>query len=158
MRTKYLSRLPGAVLVILLILAAGSPALGHEPGCSLATLDGLYVFSATGFVTPPGAAAIPKAIVELIRFSGDGTVTVPSVTLSVNGAITSASPGAPGTYTVAELVPPDDVCLGTLTFSSGNAFNLFIPLKGARIWMIQTNLNPNNSGNVFEGTARKIAR
>src|SRR5207249_6102092 len=99
-----------------------------------------------------------KAIVELIRFSGDGTVTVPSVTLSVNGAITSASPGAPGTYTVAELVPPDDVCLGTLTFSSGNAFNLFIPLKGARIWMIQTNLNPNNSGNVFEGTARKIAR
>ena len=89
---------------------------------------------------------------------GDGTVTVPSVTLSVNGAITSASPGAPGTYTVAELVPPDDVCLGTLTFSSGNAFNLFIPLKGARIWMIQTNLNPNNSGNVFEGTARKIAR
>jgi hypothetical protein len=48
------------------------------------------------------------------------------------------------------------VCLGTLTFSSGNAFNLFIPLNGARIWMIQT--NPNNSGNVFEGTARKIAR
>jgi len=158
MRTRYLAQLPGVVVVILLILAAGTPVSGHEHGCSPDTLDGLYVFSATGFVTPPGAAAIPKAIVELIRFDGNGSVTVPSVTLSVNGAITSLSPGAPGIYTVAELVPPDGVCVGTLTFTSGNAFNLFFPLNGARIWMIQTSLNPNNSGNVFEGTARKIVR
>lgn len=158
MRTKHVSRLPGVVLVVLLIVVVGTPAFGHDHGCSLATLDGLYVFSATGFVTPQGAAAVPKAIVEVIRFHGDGTVTTPAVTVSVNGAITSASPGAPGTYTVSELVPPDDACVGTLTFSSGTAFSLFIPLEGAKIWMIQTNINPNNSGNVFEGTAKKIAR
>jgi hypothetical protein len=161
MRTKYSPRLPRVVMVILLVLGVRTPAFGRDnDACSLATLDGLYVFSATGFVTPPGVAAVPKAIVELIRFNGDGTVTTPAVTLRVDSQpVTSASPGSPGTYTVADLVPPDGACLGTLPFASGNTFNLVIPREGKRkIWLIQTNFNPGNVGNIFQGTATKIAR
>ncbi len=43
--------------------------------------------------------------------------------------------------------------MGALTFTSGVRFDLFIPLKGEKIWMIQT--TPNN---VFQGTATKVSR
>ena len=66
--------------------------------CSLAQADqrgdqlqlenaaGTYVFSATGFNIVAGVAQ-PKAIIEVIEFNGDGTLSVGAVTLSVNGAI-----------------------------------------------------------------------
>jgi hypothetical protein len=140
-----------AVLALLLVAV---PAFANDHGCSLARLDGLYIFRASGFITPPGAAPIPKAINELIRFNGDGTASVPGVTVSIGGAITALPVGDPGHYTVADLVPPDGVCSGTLAFGTGGpAFNLVFPLHAGRIWLIQT--NPNN---VFEGTATKLAR
>jgi hypothetical protein len=90
---------------------------------------GLYVFSATGFVTPPGVAAVPTAIVERVSFNSDGTVTTPAV-IESRPAL-SLSPGAPGTYTVAGLVQPDRACSATLTFNdaTGNTFNVIIALE-----------------------------
>jgi len=159
MTTSRSARILRTVMVILLALTVGTPAFAHDHGCSLSALHGLYVFSATGFVTPSGVAAVPKAIVELIRFNGDGTVTTPAVTLTVDSqAPLALSPGAPGTYTVADLAPRDAACLGTLTFSGGNTFNLVFPHDGEpRIWLIQTNPNPGNVGNVLQGAAVKIA-
>jgi len=156
------------IVIVLLVMLMAAPVFardndGRDDDCSQATLKGLYVFAASGFATPPGATPVPKAIVELIRFNGDGTVTTPAVSLRVDTqAITFASPGAPGTYTVADLVPPDGACLGTLAFHDmlGNTFNLVIPRDGAKtIWLIQTNFNApaNVVGNVFQGTAVKIA-
>ena len=48
------------------------------------TLDGLYVFTAPGFNIVAGVPQ-PKAIVELIDFHGDGELTVPAATVSING-------------------------------------------------------------------------
>ena len=62
-------------------------------------------------------------------------------------------PGGTGSYTVEDLVPADGGCAGSLTFTDGPSFDLFIPQKGEAIRMIQT--NPNN---VFQGMATKVSR
>jgi len=146
---------------LLLAIVSSVPGVGMaDPPvqCTVAALDGLYVFAATGFfglpVTSTSAPAQPKAIVELIRFNGDGSLDVPGATRSLNGTIAEIPAGGTGTYTVADLVPPDRACTGTLVFSpSGPHFNLFIAPDGNQIRMIQT-----DTGNVFQGTATKLSR
>ena len=103
-------------------LALGAPGAvlandGH--GCTLKSLHGRYVFTARGF-TIVGAAAQPKAIVEIIDFDGDGGVSVPKATVSLNGQILRLSPGASGTYTL------DEACTGTIMFAdrNGTAFDV----------------------------------
>jgi hypothetical protein len=114
--------------------------------CALDTLDGLYIFTATGYNIVSGVAQ-PKAIVEVIRFNGDGTLTVPAATHSINGVVAQSPSGGTGTYTV------DAGCTGTLAFTGGPSFDLFIPLKGDELWMIQTNQNT-----VFQGNVVKVSR
>jgi hypothetical protein len=113
--------------------------------CTLGTLRGSYLYVASGF-NIVGGVAQPKAIHEAIEFNGDGTLTVPSVTLSVNGNI-SHPPGAPGDYTV------EADCRGTLVFSSGQTYDIVVALDGTTVWMFQT--NPNT---VFQGTATRLER
>jgi hypothetical protein len=154
MRTKGCSWLTGLVSAVLLTFVVGSPAFGNgHDHCTVAALDDLYVFTATGFSvpTPPGPA-LPKAIIELIRFNGDGTLTVPGVTVSLNGVIPPVPPGGTGTYTVTD-VPGDEACAGTIVFASGTSFNTVFAHSAKTIYMIQT--NPTN---VFQGTATKLSR
>jgi hypothetical protein len=114
--------------------------------CGLETLQGRYVFSATGFVINPATGVVqPKAIVEIIDFNGDGTLAVPAATRSVNGTIIRSDPSV-GSYTVM------DDCTGTITFE-GPAFDIFIAPRGDQAWLIQT--NPNN---VFQGSATRTSR
>ena len=145
-----------ALALLAAAIASGESGVAlAAPGnkCPATTLNGLYVFSATGFTTATDPAQ-PKAIVEWIRFNGDGTLDVPGATRSLNGVIAQIPPGGTGSYTIADLVPPDGGCMGTLTFlPSGPHFNLFIPPKAAEIWMIQTDAN-----NVFQGTATRVSR
>lgn len=132
--------LPGAV-------SAGERGRWHE--CSVETIDGLYVFSASGSSLVNGVWQ-PKAIVEQIQFNGDGTLTVPAATVANragDGAITRATPGSAGTYTL------DENCTGTLQFTPGPSFDLFGSPSGLQFEMIQTNAN-----NVIEGTARRATR
>jgi hypothetical protein len=136
-----------------LSLAAGAMLLGMsgialaDNDCGLKTfmLRGNYVFATTGF-TIVGGVAQPKAIVEVINFNGDGTLTVPAFTRSINGVIAKNTPGVvgTGTYTV------EQSCTGTLSFSGGPSFDIFISSRGDTIWMIQS-----NQDNVFQGTATK---
>jgi hypothetical protein len=70
--------------------------------CSDATLNGLYVFTVSGF-NILGGVAQPKAIVELIRFNGDGSLTVPASAVSINGVITRSPPDGPGSYEVEQI-------------------------------------------------------
>ena len=58
-----------------MVLADDEKSNGGK-NCTVATLDGLYVFAASGFIIPASGPAQPKAIVEWIRFNGDGTVFV----------------------------------------------------------------------------------
>jgi hypothetical protein len=126
-------------------IALGMSSIASAAGnCNLQTLHGSYVFTASGATIIDGVAQ-SKAIIELIEFNGDGTLSVPGATRSVNGVIARTPAGGGGTYTV------DARCTGTIAFD-GPAFDIFISPKGDKIWMIQT-----NSGSVFEGVSEITA-
>src|SRR5262249_37366137 len=105
----------------------------EERACTLETLRGSYVFAASGF-NIVGWGAQPKAVQNALEFNGDGTVTVPAQSLSLNGNIIRR-PGNPGTY----MVEAD--CRGTLVFSDGPSFDVVVALDGKTVWMFQTNPN-----------------
>ena len=113
--------------------------------CRLRTLRGSYLFAASGF-NIVGGVAQPKAIHEEIEFNGDGTLTAPAVTLSVNGNV-SHPPSGVGDYMLEE------TCRGTLVFSGGPSFDIVAARDGNTVWMFQT--NPNT---VFQGTATRFDR
>jgi hypothetical protein len=131
---------------------SGSARANDDAHCAVGTLHGLYL-AASGHVIPAAGAAQPKAIVEVIRFNDDGTLTVPAATRSVNGVVAQSPPGGTGIYSVVDLVPADGACAGHLPFTNGPSFDLFIPPKGEKSWMLQT-----DNGNVFQGTAKKVSR
>ena len=116
----------------------------HDAVCGVNTVRGTYLFAASGFNIVAGVAQ-PKAIVEVVEFNGDGTLSVPAVTLSLNGAIIRPLPSI-GTYTV------EDDCSGTILFA-GPAYDIFMSPDADVIWMIQT-----NPGTVFQGTATRTSR
>jgi hypothetical protein len=113
--------------------------------CGLQTLRGSYVFNPHGFNIVNGAAQ-PIAVFEGIDFNGDGTLTVPFATVSVNGLILHFPPGGTGTYTL------NPNCQGTLTFNNGPInYDISARSHGSEIEMIETNAN-----SVLNGTAEKV--
>ena len=143
-------KFPGIVLALAAVTLA-APALSNAQAnhdddfCGVHTLRGTYVFAASGFNIVAGVAQ-PKAIIEVVEFNGDGTLSVPSATLSVNGVIVRP-PSSIGTYTV------ENDCSGTILFFGGPTFDIFISSGADEIWMIQT-----NSNSVFQGTATRTSR
>jgi hypothetical protein len=125
--------------------------------CSVRTLHGLYVFDAHGWNVNNGVA-VPKAIVEGIDFNGDGTLTSPFATVSINGVILRFGVGS-GSYTV------DSDCTGTIAFGGGITYDIFVDHRGGKqLWMIQTGpaippAMPGSppTGPVFEGTAVRVS-
>jgi hypothetical protein len=115
--------------------------------CGVQTLRGLYVFNAHGW-NIVGGVALPKALMEGLTFNGDGTVVTPFATASINGMIFHFS-GVTGSYTVN----PD--CTGTLSFSIGHSWDLFVDPSGKQLWKIQTH-DASGAGPVFEGTATRV--
>ena len=114
--------------------------------CSEATLRGLYVFNASGFNIVNGVPQ-PKAIVEFIRFNGDGTLTVPAATSSINGVVARSPAHGLGTYMAAA------DCTGSLAFGPpGPTFDLFISPRGLELRMMQT--GPGSP--VMQGIAEKL--
>ena len=120
----------GAAMAVVVHADNGNP---HGGKCSEATLDGLYVFSATGFSIVAGVAQ-PRAVVEFIRFNGDGTLSNPAVTISINGAIfRGGGPGQAGTYSIASN------CTGSLAFGPpGPTFDLYVAPSGSQVNMMFT--------------------
>ena len=114
--------------------------------CNLNTLRGSYMFAANGYNIVAGVAQ-PKTIVEVIDFRGDGTLSVPAATRSVNGAVARTPPGGTGSYVVQA------GCKGSIAFTGGPSFDVFISPTGEKLWMIQT--NPDT---VFQGTATRISQ
>ena len=137
-----------AALALAGALAWGSMALaGDGQECSAKTIRGVYMFHASGYNIVNGAA-LPKAIIETLVFDGDGNVSTPAVSISINGTILQPPQGAPGIYTV------NADCTGNLTFAdaAGNKFDLQINPNGSEINMLQTNTNT-----VFQGTAKRVS-
>jgi len=119
----------------------------NKKECSEATLSGLYIFNASGFNIVSGVAQ-PKAVVEFIRFNGDGSLTVPAATASINGVVMRSPAHGTGTYTVGA------DCTGSLTFGPpGPVFDLFLSSKGSEVYMIQ--IAPGSP--VMQGIVEKLS-
>ena len=149
---KITKRGVAVAAIAAITIAAGSYRPGQAQAgsrvCGAQSLQGSYVFSASGYNIVSGVPQ-PKALVEVISFNGDGTLTVPAVTVSVNGLILRPGPGT-GDYTL------DADCTGTITFHGAPpgaqppAFDIVLAANGDTVWMIQT--NPNT---VMQGTAAR---
>jgi hypothetical protein len=137
-RTNILKRASRPSLVAAVMALGMSSAALAQGDCTLKTLHGTYVFAAQGYTIVAGIMQ-PKAIIEVINFKGDGTLTSPAATRSINGVVARTADSI-GSYTV------DVGCAGTIAFSPGPSFDIFVSPKAARIWMIQT-----DSNTVFEG-------
>ena len=147
-----------AVTFALMLYLPGVAAADTKNRCSDDDiLKGTYVFATSGFTRAPGslpgAPWVPKAILEVLQFDGDGTLSTPSVTVANpfgdSGNILQPGAGASGVYSI------NDDCTGTVQFSDANnvTFKIYVePPRGDTVWMIQTN-PPNN---VFQGSATRV--
>ena len=136
-----------ATVTLAVVAALGGVARAQDDGksCTPKTLRGTYVFAADGYNIVAGVPQ-PKAILEMMQLHGDGTLTVETATVSINGTITQSPPGGAGQYSL------DESCVGTLTFTPGPSFNIVADPNGGTIWMIQT--NPNT---VLQGTVTRVS-
>ena len=148
MNTRLTKTIMGSLVAAAMAFGtSGTVRAGAEnpaQGLSVHTLRGSYLFATHGFDIVGGVVQ-PKAIVEGINFNGDGTLSVPFATVSINGFIIQIPPGGVGVYTV------EASGQGTLTFTGGPSFDIFVEAGGKQVWMIQTNANT-----VFQGTATKV--
>jgi hypothetical protein len=150
-----------AVAVLTAAIALGIADLKQAQSapsrCRLSDLDGLYIFAATGWGVAPGTTPVPdplppKAIIEWIRFNGDGTLDSAGATRSLNGSVAQVPAGSSGTYIVTDLNPSDGGCAGSIQFTNGPMFDVFFAPSAAVISLIQADQH-----NVFQGTATKIS-
>jgi hypothetical protein len=152
---KLVKRIMGSLLIACALLSLAAAMAQSTSGvtradgrlpmtCGVYTLHGSYLFTAHGY-NIVGGVAQPKAIVEGIDFNGDGTLVSPFATVSINGTIIHSS-GSLGSYVV------NADCTGTLTFTGGASFDIFVQPSGQQFWMIQT--GPGSP--VFEGTVTRV--
>jgi hypothetical protein len=147
-----------ASLSLLLCFPCLASAADHAKRCDVDILKGRYILAANGFTRAPGSLPgspwVPKAIIEVLQFNGDGTLTTPGVNLANGfgdlGTILQIPAGSDGTYSI------NDDCGGTLHFGDANgvSYKFYVDAASAdKIWLIQT--NPAN--NVFQGTATRVS-
>lgn len=146
-----------AALPLILCLPAFAAATDPPKRCRNENLRGQYVFIALGFQrapdSAPGTPWFPKAILEVMQFNGDGTLTTPQLAIAnppgdLGVVFSPPAGGAHGEYFV------NDDCSGTVHFfDAGNVtFKIHVDRREDTIRMIQT--NPIN--NVFQGTAKRV--
>lgn len=130
-------------LVMSISLLAGTTLLTAQPkseaqemsGCSLETLHGQYLFSASGMLFPP-AFGVSKpsasAAAGYSIYNGDGTGT-DHVTFTIEGIDVHGASPTPTTYTLN----PD--CTGTKkVLPSGPNFNIFVASNGSGLTEVST--------------------
>ena len=116
--------------------------------CDARMLRGLYLWSFDGYQNF-GWNFVPKAVMQGLRFNGDGTTFNPFGTVNIGGTITIDATGGVGTYTVA----PD--CTGTLSITNGPTFNIYVGPGAQQVWTLETSPNPAGIS-VSLGTAVRV--
>jgi hypothetical protein len=112
----------------------------HPTKCTLATLNGQYLFTGSGTLFPPAAPTQSLANSAGFHiFNGDGTGT-DFVAFSINGNVVVPSSSAPFTYTLN----PD--CTGTITVINGPKADIFVAVDGSAAVGLST-----DSGAAFYG-------
>jgi len=134
-----------AVTVTVVILTV-SPAYA-QGGCSVSTLNATYAFTDSGFAVSGlfmrhaklKGTPVPVSALGVLAFDGVGNASFGSLTLVVNGGISSET--ASGSYTV------NSDCTGSISQTSGSlagiTFNLSIVGGGAEVFGILT--SPGNT-------------
>jgi hypothetical protein len=150
-----------AVACALVCLAAAvalgpgtSATAGPAPdphGCSVGMLRGSYLWTFDAYDNLDGNF-VPVAVMQGLRFNGDGTTLNTFGTVNIGGTIIFDVTGAVGTYTVA----PD--CTGTLSPSPGVAptFNIYVGPGAQQVWTIQSSPDGSGTPGVSRGTAVRV--
>jgi hypothetical protein len=152
-----------AAALSLIIGLPGLAAAGGRQKCQDGMLKGQYVFTASGFTRAPGSLPgtpwVPKAIIEVLQFNGDGTLTTPAVTVAnpfgdSGNVLTPPTGGAAGSYSIDADAILGTTCSGTVQFqdASNLTFKIYVAPGADSLWMIQS--NPAN--NVFQGSAKRV--
>lgn len=119
--------------------------------CTLATLQGRYLFAESGVVLPPAfGVAVPTQAADagIHIFNGDGTGT-DTVTFRIGNNIVLENVVSPLLYTVN----PD--CTGTITVINGPSFDIFIAPDGAEFARIATAPAGNYPATIDRRVSRK---
>ena len=108
----------------------------HPTRCTLATLNGQYLFNGTGTLFPPAfgvTSASTGTSAGFHIFNGDGTGT-DFVAFSINGTVVVPSSSTPITYTLK----PD--CTGTYQVPGTPTlhFDIFVAVDGSALTVIET--------------------
>jgi hypothetical protein len=116
-------------------LAVGEAYAGENGArCTLATLNGQYLFAESGTLFPPAFGVTKQSIGNSAGFhifNGDGTGT-DFVTFSVNGV----NQHVPSPVTITYTLNPD--CTGTLSVQNGPNHNIFVAVDGSSLTSINT--------------------
>jgi hypothetical protein len=139
-----------ASLIAAITLGTSAPARAAADGqvCSVHTLKGLYLSSFNAY-TNSGGNFVPTAVLQGVRFNGDGTFINEFGTVNIGGTIVFDVTGAGGSYTVA----PD--CTGTISVTGGPNFNIYVGPGAQKIWTIQSSPSPASTG-VSVGVATRL--
>jgi hypothetical protein len=116
--------------------------------CSVATLEGTYLFAQNG-VEIKGNDQRPFAIAGYDVFDGNGEVKG-HASANFNGKITRSKEPLPGTYTVKAN------CTGTLTFTNGTRYDIFIAPDGSMFTFVHTNPELVSAGFEQRGSAKRV--
>jgi hypothetical protein len=102
----------------------------NEAKCTLATLNGQYLFAGNGTLLPPAVSAPSiTASAGYHIFNGDGTGT-DFVTFFLNGVDQHVPSPVPITYTL------NHDCTGTYSVQNGPNFDIFVAVDGSELSVI----------------------
>jgi hypothetical protein len=150
--TSYLlfgCALVSLVAAMALSTSATARAAGDTQVCHAGMLKGLYLWTFEGY-SDLGGKLVPRAVMQGLRFNGDGTTFNPFGTVNIGGFIIIDATGGVGTYTVAA------DCTGTLSITDGPSWNMYVGPGAQQLWLIQTNVGPGDFTGVGVGTATRL--
>ena len=144
-----------ALVCLAATMAPGTPATARAEAdgrvCSVGMLRGSYLWTFDAYNNLDGNF-VPVAVMQGLRFNGDGTTLNTFGTVNIGGTIIFDAGGFSGTYTVN----PD--CTGTLSPAPGIAptFNIYVGPGAQQVWTIQSSPDGSLTPGVSRGTAVRL--
>ena len=144
-----------ALVCLAATMAPGTSATARaevDRHCSVGMLRGLYLWTFDGYANL-GGNLVPKAVMQGLRFNGDGTTFNPFGTVNIGGTAIFDVTGGPGTYTVAA------DCTGTLITGARHIPNFqYIRRAGCTAGLDSSRSPPNPPAGigVSVGTAVRV--
>ena len=136
------------VAVIAPVTSVTASAAEEPQVCSVGTLKGSYLWTFDAYENF-GGSFVPVAVMQGLRFNGDGTTYNTFGTVNIGGTIVFDVTGGVGSYTLA----PN--CTGTLSITGGPSFNIYVGPGAKQVWTIQSAPDPIAPG-VSRGTATRL--